>query len=163
MKIAITGHRPHRLGNDYELTSQLILNIKKEIIKIIDIYHTDKLISGVALGIDTLFALIAIEKEIPFIAAIPFEGQERKWPKSSQDKYNSIINHPLCDKHIVSEGGYAAWKMQKRNEWMVDNADLLICVWNGEAGGTSNCVKYAKSKNKEMIRINPRDYDAKSA
>jgi uncharacterized phage-like protein YoqJ len=159
MKIAITGHRPHKLGNDYDLTSPLINNIKLEIIHNLERYPLDSLtlISGMALGIDTLFALIAIELELNLIAAIPFKGQESKWPFGSRLKYNYILSYEKCEKIIVSGGGYHPSKMQKRNEWMVDNCDVLIAVWDGTAGGTANCVEYAKDK-KQIIRINPNNY-----
>ena len=48
--------------------------------------------------------------------------------------------------------------MQKRNEYMVDNCDLLIACWSGvKKGGTYNCVKYAIKNNKRIIVINPND------
>ncbi len=165
MKIAITGHRPHKLGNDYDLTSPLIKWIRKQITSIINSYnkgeftqtYTSNLtfITGMALGIDTLFAKIAIENNIPFIAAIPCVGQEYRWIKKSQDLYNEILSHPLCTKNLLRNSMYTNTCMQNRNIWMVDNCDLLIAVWDGTSGGTANCVKYAKSVNKEIIIINP--------
>ena len=164
MKIAITGHRPNKLGNDYDLTSKLVKAIQARIITelhdLADIYgfgdiRLFTLISGVALGIDTLFAKIAIEYNIPFIAAIPCYGQEARWIEKSRKQYNEIINHPLCTKYYVSDQEYNNHCMQDRNIWMVDNCNVLIAVWNGSSGGTANCVKYAQSVGKEIIRINP--------
>jgi len=155
MKIAVTGHRPHKLGNDYAGTSELIYNIKYEIEQIFDTYIPTHLITGMALGIDTVFALLAIQHEIPFTAAIPFIGQEKMWPAQSQENYRKIISHPLCEKVIISEGGYTAYKMQVRNEWMVNRCDILIAVWDGTEGGTANCVKYAMTRPCSIIRINP--------
>jgi len=169
MKIAITGHRPNKLGNDYDLTSPLMLKIKSRIHKVIDhhimnLLPSDEdvtLITGMALGIDTLFAKIAIESKLPFIAAIPCIGQEKMWPDKSKDVYRSILANPFCKRHLVSETGYDNSVMQKRNIWMVDNCDLLIAVWDGTSGGTANCVKYAESIGKEITRINPKS-DEKS-
>ena len=45
--------------------------------------------------------------------------------------------------------------MQRRNEYMVDKADTLIAVWNGTSGGTANCVKYAKKKGVDIVRLDP--------
>ena len=56
----------------------------------------------------------------------------------------------------MCDGGYAGYKLQKRNEWMVDHCDILIAVWDGTSGGTANCVNYAQSVNKEKIFIDPR-------
>ena len=52
-------------------------------------------------------------------------------------------------------GDYHPAKMDLRNRYMVDNSDLVIAVWNGTKGGTCNCVKYAKKKDKSIIFINP--------
>ena len=54
-------------------------------------------------------------------------------------------------------GGYAAWKMQKRNQFMVDHSNLLIAVWDGSSGGTSNCVAYAKKIGLQIVLFNPKD------
>lgn len=168
MKIAITGHRPAKLGNDYKLESLLVQEIKAKIIGIINnINETDNkvdlMISGMALGIDTLFAKIAIELNLPLLAAIPFKGQELNWPIHAQNLYHSILHtYSKCTTHIVSEGGYARFKMQKRNIWMVNELkpethDTLIAVWDGSEGGTKNCVEYAASKTVPILRINPLD------
>jgi len=47
--------------------------------------------------------------------------------------------------------------MNERNIWMVDNCDFLISVWDGTSGGTKNCVDYAISKKKDIIRIDPKN------
>lgn len=169
MKIAITGHRPHKLQNDYKLESLLVQDIKAKIIGIINnINETDNkvelVICGMALGIDTLFAKIAIELNLPLLAAIPFKGQELHWPVHSQNLYHAILStYSKCTTYIVSEGGYAGFKMQKRNIWMVDQlkpetSDMLISVWDGSEGGTKNCIEYAATKKwLPILRINPLD------
>lgn len=159
MKIAITGHRPNKLDNDYSLISPLTLSIAYQIQLIINKYKDQDLvlITGMALGIDTLFAQIAIENNIPFIAAIPCLNQDVMWRLEFRKQYHNIINHPLCTKVYVSNEKYTLDCMQNRNKWMVDNCDKLITVWNGSTGGTKNCVDYARKLSKaiEIIRINP--------
>ena len=86
---------------------------------------------------------------------IPFEGQEKAWPQSSQKIFNSLVAK-AAEKVIVSPGGYSAYKMQVRNEWMVNQCDTLIAVWDKSPGGTANCVAYAKNINKHIIYIDPR-------
>jgi len=157
MKIAITGHRPNKLGNDYDLTSDLVKKIKYEIQHIITQINQPgsnlELITGMALGIDTLFAQIAIENKIPFTAAIPCINQDKMWIQKYKDLYHSILKHRLCSIIYVSDKEYDLECMNKRNEWMVNNCDLLIAVWDGTSGGTANCVKYAKKKKKHIIQI----------
>lgn len=168
MKIAITGHRPNKLGNDYDGTSELIKSIKSEIC--IQMYkHTSRYpdmfiegITGMALGIDQLFADICIKANIPFIAAIPCIGQWSKWPQKSIKLYDEILANPLCTKYLVSDSVYFDGCMDKRNIWMVDQLtepeDRLIAVWDGSKGGTCNCHNYAKHAigQDKIIRINPK-------
>ena len=58
---------------------------------------------------------------------------------------------------IVAVNGdpYASWKIQKRNEWMVDNSDAVITVWNGSLGGTTNTVNYARNLGESILVIGP--------
>jgi uncharacterized phage-like protein YoqJ len=164
MKLAITGHRPNKLGGDYALISPLMDRIKLTLRGLVLHYGKDipdakysklTLITGMALGIDTLFAKLAIEMNIPFIAAVPCFNQQAIWPPKSQKIYEDIIMHELCTVVIVSPRVYDPSVMRIRNEWMVDNCDALIAVWDGSSGGTANCVKYAKHKNRHIDYIDP--------
>lgn len=153
MIVAFTGHRPNKLGG-YKLPNPTYLYVCQQIEKTLIELKPEKVISGMALGIDQWAANIAWKLKIPFIAAVPFEGQETAWPQASQKTFQSLIR--LANEVvIISPGKYEAVKMQVRNEWMVDHSDKLIAVWDGTSGGTGNCVNYAKSKNKEIIYINP--------
>jgi uncharacterized phage-like protein YoqJ len=154
MKIAATGHRPPKLNNEWDGDGPLSMELFKLFHQIFLERHCTQVISGMALGVDMLFAEVAIAMNIPVIAAIPFVGQETAWLPSSRERYHRILNHPLVTRHIVCEGGYAKWKMQVRNKWMVDNCDLLVAVFDGTAGGTKNCHDYAEGK-KEIIKIDP--------
>lgn len=41
----------------------------------------------------------------------------------------------------------------KRNEIMVDMADLVLAVWDGKSKGTERALKYAQKKNKQIIKL----------
>ena len=155
MIVAVTGHRPDKLGNEYNLKGPISKKIYEKLTQVVKQIKPTKMITGMALGVDMLFANVAIRQNIPFIAAIPCKNQEKRWPKESQDLYNLIINHPLCEKYYVTEREYTPKCMQLRNIWMVDRSDILIAVWNGTEGGTKNCVDYAIDRSKDIRRINP--------
>jgi uncharacterized phage-like protein YoqJ len=158
MIIAATGHRPNKLGNDYDMTGPISTYISSEIDKVLEEYEPERCIAGGALGVDTIFALCALYKGIPVTLAIPFKGQESAWPPKSQAIYHKILSHKLVTPYYVCDPGYAGWKMQKRNEWMADQCDLLLAVWDETAGGTANCVKYAINRKMDIIFINPNSY-----
>lgn len=161
MKIMGTGHRPSKLffklGDGYLENNPLRIAIRNEVRKIIDEVQPETIVSGAALGFDQDLARVAIEMDVPFIAAVPFFGQESKWPLSSQKRYHEIISKA---KEIVyvSDPGYAPWKMHKRNSWMLDavgDDGLVVACWNGTQGGTSSTVEEARRRKRLMRIINP--------
>lgn len=152
--IAFSGHRPDKLGG-YRLPNPTYIHICQEIEKTLTELRPYMVITGMALGVDQWAANVARKMKIPYIAAIPFEGQECKWPKRSQRTYRALRKLAMGET-IVCPGDYSAEKMQLRNQWMVDNADALIAIWDGSRGGTKNCIEYAKSQNKQIYYIDPR-------
>lgn len=70
-----------------------------------------------------------------------------------RDRYYEIVSR--CDKETLVQKNYTYDCMQKRNEYMIDNSDFVIAVWDGRPSGTGNTVRYAESKDKNIIRINP--------
>lgn len=161
MIVAFTGHRPNKLGG-YKTPNPMSDFISTKIRDTLKTLNPTKVISGMALGTDQWAATIAWLLGIPFVAAVPFEGQETAWPEESQ-KFYRRLRERASEVVIVSSGGYSAKAMQVRNEWMVDNCDILIAVWDGTKGGTYNCVKYAESKGKTIVRINPNELEKSKA
>lgn len=147
MIIAGTGHRPNKLGGYGQAATFRLYNTAVGVLE--DLQPT-KVISGMALGWDQALALAALNNEVPYIAAVPFMGQESVWPAQSQEQFRHLIKHAE-ELVVVCTGAYAGWKMQKRNQWMVDHCDKVIALWDGTAGGTANCVRYANTKGKEII------------
>ena len=153
MIFSVTGHRPDKLLNYGEKAERRLKEFAITVVKELTFRPTDKMITGMALGWDTAIAEACIELNIPFIAAVPFKGQEGKWPEQSQKKYRELLTKASEIKYVC-EDGYAAWKMHKRNSWMVDNSEAVIALWNGdETGGTANCVNYAREKGKEIYNF----------
>jgi uncharacterized phage-like protein YoqJ len=140
MIIAGTGHRPDKLGGyGWDIFMRLTVFAQHEL----DRLNPDSVISGMALGWDLALTHACVQRGIPFIAAVPFNGQAKRWNVDWVDHYLKLLDKAK-EVVVVSEGGYAPWKMHKRNEWMVDHCDKLLALWDGVAGGgTFNCVQYA--------------------
>jgi uncharacterized phage-like protein YoqJ len=150
MIIAGTGHRPNKLGGYSEKVDSRLVDLAESAITRL-FPNTKQIISGMALGWDLALAEAAINLEIPLIAAIPCPNQYKSWPQNSQDKYNRILNH--TSKVEMISKVYSVKAMQKRNEWMVDNCDTLLALWNGSNGGTANCINYANSVGRIWINL----------
>lgn len=157
MKIAVTGHRPDKLGKEYLLVGPHTDYIREKLLLALDPFmkYQPTLITGMALGVDQLFAKIAIANVLPFIAALPCRNQDKLWPNPSKRLYHELLSKATMIIY-VHDGEYTKSCMQERNEFMVDNCDLLIAVFDGSPGGTYNCVEYAVNNNTSILRIDPK-------
>jgi len=156
MILAGTGHRPNKLNNAYPETEEydkLICFAQSILSKL----KPAEVISGMALGWDMALADAAICLEIPFIAAVPFKGQESVWPEKTRILYRKLLSESK-EVYYVCGPGYDPWKMMKRNVWMVDElvgeGDTLLALWNGDiGGGTYNAVNYAVQKQVYVLNV----------
>lgn len=108
MIFSITGPRPHKIGG-YKIPNPIFNRVCKKIEEVFINERPEKIIVGMALGVDTWAAKIAIKLDIPFIAAVPFKDQEKMWPQKSQDEYRELLDK--AEKIVtVSSGSYSPKK-----------------------------------------------------
>lgn len=193
--IAITGHRPSKLGvsqddsrGGYDWHSpvrveirkrirtetQKLLNVQTQDTKIRNRFVNAKMwdvkwtandaswrdlpvlcVTGGALGVDQDAAGEWRRMGLPYLVAIPFQGQERPWPTEAQRIYNKMLDCAVGTV-VVSQPPTTVQEvvaaMHARNEWMATVSDHLISVWDGSNGGTANCTRTYGEK--FAIRIN---------
>jgi uncharacterized phage-like protein YoqJ len=141
--VAITGHRPERIP-DMDAMAEALRESFLEL-------EVTKVIQGMAAGIDLLAAKTAYNLHVPFVSARPWAGHYCR----KEDEYDYLRAIQKAEEVVIihdSEKYPGPWVYQKRNEWMVDRAELVIAVWDGEPkGGTYNCVKYAHDVKKLPI------------
>ena len=146
MQLAVTGHRLDKLGGYSPIVFDALVEFAGHMLKS---YKPTKVITGMALGWDQAVAKACCQLNVPYLAAVPFVGQDNKWPKAWRLIYLDLL-YRAKEQVIVCQGDYASWKMQRRNEWMVDNCDCLIALWDGTNSGTKNCVTYAQNREKKI-------------
>jgi uncharacterized phage-like protein YoqJ len=170
--VAFTGHRPTRLGGyGAGENSPIARNVRTTLDHVVDqiiAAHPEgaTFISGMAQGVDTWAAEIVIvqrglgAQNVRLLAAVPFAGQERVWPRTAQERYRAILaqadevvtlRHPAG---IPTSAQVTGW-LHARNRWMVDRADLLVAVFDGSPGGTAEAVRYARDLGVPTARIDP--------
>lgn len=147
--IAATGHRPEKLGGYSDEVFHRLTALSLDYIRRTS---PTMVISGMAQGWDLAWACGAIMQGTPVIAAVPFFSQPLKWPEPARERWRWVLQraHHVA---IVCDGEYAAWKMQRRNEWMVDRADRIAALWDGSSGGTANCVRSAQKAGKPLDNL----------
>ena len=141
-RCCFTGHRPEKLqAPDSVVVAALEKEIRQAIADGFSVF-----ISGMARGVDIWAAEIVLRlrdtgEAIRLICACPYQGFERGWKQSWQDRYNTILSAADLVRHICP--GYSQSCFQRRNEWMVDHSARVIAVWNGQPSGTKNTIDYA--------------------
>lgn len=163
MSVAVTGHRPDKLGWGYDFLAGKWVALKDEFKSLLVEGAYSDAYEGMALGVDIVFALAVLELKaegcgIKLHCAIPCKDHTAKWkglPKCVE-LYEDILSK-ADDYTIVTPSLYTPSCMQVRNEYMVDRVCTVIAVWDGSKGGTRNCVKYAQRLDRDIIYIDPKD------
>jgi hypothetical protein len=87
-----------------------------------------------AIGVDMYTAEIvpdlkATYPDITLECAFPCETQAVKWPKPLRDRYYNIA--AKCDKETRLQTHCTPDCMLKRNQYMVNQANIILAVWDG--------------------------------
>ena len=158
-RLAITGHRPQDFKAGYnmnhidydKLRAELTTTVKERLTQ----HETVVLISGLALGVDTLYGQVAESlkaeygSRVQFEAHVPMKSQSVRWRKENKAEYQELL--ALADKVVYYASEYSPQAMMIRNIGMISNCDELIACYSGkETGGTAQAIKYAQQKNKKI-------------
>ncbi|WP_040196353.1 SLOG family protein [Candidatus Soleaferrea massiliensis] len=113
-------------------------------------------IAGGALGFDTLCAITVLRlkgsfPKIKLLLALPCKNQAEKWNKADAEIYQNILNR--ADRIIYTSHDYSRGCMHRRNRYMADHSDYMICYLTQQTGGTKYTVDYAVSKGVNVINI----------
>ena len=174
--VCFTGHRPEKLGG-YDWNDKLNIKIRDNIKEVLEAllkhYPNEQFhfIFGGALGFDQFATQVVLElknkykdRKIALEIAVPFKNQPNKWFNKSDieryynqlkfaDKVTYVDRLPDYGVKGFKEDEYSVLKLNIRNNYMVDNSDIVIAYWDGSKSGTGNCVNYAEKKNKKIINI----------
>lgn len=138
-----TGHRPEKL---HVAESAVLKQLDAEITTALEDGYTT-FISGMAKGVDIWAAELVLERRrlspsINLICAVPYEGFGLYWKDGWTERYKRIVYKADAVEYICA--GFSRSAYQRRNEWMIDRASLLIAAYTGESGGTRNTIRYAE-------------------
>lgn len=146
--VACTGHRLKSLGGYDPAIFEKLVSLSIHCLKRLE---PKLVITGGALGWDQACASACGILRIPYDVYYPFEGYDARWPEKSRERARDI--HSLARVHrVVCADGYEEWKMEVRNEEMVDDAEIVLALYNGiPKGGTHNCVTYARRMGRQVL------------
>lgn len=184
--IAFTGHRPMDLCGSWDHDHPSRKKLRSVLNLLLRVERPRGVISGLAQGVDSDAVIACINLGIPYVGVAPCRGQESPWPKEAQRRYwhyaanaDGDLAHELYPRlmhdntcpglvYVHPDRYRGPWQLHNRNHAMVDQADILVAVWNGKrSGGTYQCLTYAMGQRRaegaklsRTIRIDPKTLDA---
>ncbi len=154
-----SGHRPEKLPWGANERDPRCVRLKEELdchLEGLYLAGVRHFICGMARGCDFYFAeaVLALRSryaDVTLEAALPCDTQAQSWRAEERRRYD----HLLAESDTVSfvAHRYSPGCMQRRNEYMVENAGVLLAVFNGTAGGTMNTILYARRKGLKLITV----------
>ena len=154
---AFTGHRPSKFPWRYDETDSRCVALKEEltgqISKLAEVGVTD-FFSGMAEGTDTYCAQIVLDLRRKNPALNLHCVLPDRWSDSARERYHMIVARADFVDYVSRK--YYDGCMLARNRRLVDQAGILLAVYNGERrGGTAATVRYAQKAGREIIMIDP--------
>jgi uncharacterized phage-like protein YoqJ len=159
---AFTGHKlqsfPFGSNEADPRCIKLKLCLCAQITKLIEEMGVTHFISGMGLGVDLFAAelVLCLKNAYPHISlecAIPFETKAVKWNESMRERYFDVAAH--CDKETLLQRQYTPDCIYKRNRYLVDQADIILAVWDGRPSGSGMTVRYARERQRLVWVIDP--------
>lgn len=159
--VAFSGHRTFKAAAGHDLFSSaepampLDRRLEGTLRALAAEGYTDFL-CGMAEGFDLLAArcVVRLRDKFPavrLIAAIPFPGQDDRFPPELRERYRRLLS--LCDCAVVLSPVYTPDCFHRRNDFLTDNASVLVCYYNGTKGGTAYTVKRALHNGLRIINL----------
>ena len=149
---AFTGHRFYNFSQQEVIRERLT----KAILEAYE-HGISNFISGFAIGIDLMAAQIvqSLKPSCPgmtLTAAIPFRGQADRFKPCDRMVYDGLM--ASADEVIILSEYYYIRCFLDRDEFMVENASLLIAFYDGrEKGGTYYTFKKANCLGIQVVNI----------
>lgn len=144
MKITFCGHR--EILGDENLSARMEQCLRIQL----SAGGTDFFFGGYgAFQVLAYHKVSVLQKQYPFVhtaLVLPYLTENRKCFGNCQSGYDEIIYPPL-------EAVPKRLAILKRDEWLVEQCDLIIAYVSHEWGGAARMLEYARRKKKHIISL----------
>jgi uncharacterized phage-like protein YoqJ len=99
-------------------------------------------------------AVLSVRSKDPAITlecAVPYKGHGKGRSARDKARYENILK--ASDKVTTLSEKYLPGCMQRRNRYLVKNSQLLIAVYGGVPGGTSDTIRLAKERGLAVVQL----------
>lgn len=157
--VSFTGYRPEKIKKSQPNNDQVFAEIQARLLSTIHKlaergYKT--FLSGMAEGFDHMAAsavLLARNSfpEIELICVVPFPEQAQRFEPFWKAEHARAVKE--AQRVITISEQYHSGVFYRRNDFLVDNASVLVCYYDGQPGGTHYTVQLAEKKQLEIINL----------
>jgi uncharacterized phage-like protein YoqJ len=149
--VMLTGHRSFAPADVRWLEHELYKTVRR----LKEFHGVEELISGMALGADTIWAEAAVALEVPLAAYIPFEVQPDRWPARNQQVWREL--RAKAAREVVVGPNFSIGLLHARNDAMIRDSDLCVAAFRTSEtkGGTYSAVQKLRKLQKPLIIIDP--------
>ncbi len=157
--LAVFGHRPPELGGYGENpTATAVQDRITEILAAKRQMHPDlHVLSGLALGAETLGAEAALDAGVPLVAVQPFPDPDAMWPRASRDHYARLLDRAahrlLLERAVPDSKMKVAGALARRDGWLTRQADEALVVWDGRDPALGKLVRNLEDRLGEDVWI----------
>jgi ribonuclease HI len=145
--LAVFGHRPLELGGYGDNpTAKAVQDRLTEILTAKRQFHPDlHVLSGLALGAETLGAAAALDAGVPLVVVQPFPDPDAVWPRASRDRYAHLLDRAahrlLLERAVPDSKMKVAGALARRDGWLTRQADEALVVWDGRDPALGKLVR----------------------
>lgn len=110
-----------------------------------------EIITGMARGWDLAVARACFDLRVPYIAALPFYGQEDYWSAEEQAEYRRLVKAAV---RITVAGRVKLNHFYiMRDRQIVDECDELWALDSGRPSGSHTTVLYAEQQERKVVPL----------
>jgi hypothetical protein len=173
LTVGVIGHRPNRLPSEARVrvaaqvneTFALIAKTARDARERHDEFFTEEppapaCISALAEGADRIAAISALENGYALNAILPFDSKEYALDfkqKSSKREYQMLLGRATTTLALPGARAYEPLAYNTAGLTIVDNADILLAVWDGAesagSGGTTELIERAARSGLPIIYL----------
>ena len=145
--VVVAGHRPPQLGGyGPNPVAERVRDKLGEILAAKRQLHPDLVVlTGLGLGADQLGAEAAADAGLPYVAVLPFPGQEAVWPEPARRRYGELLagaeGTVLIQATAPKSKQQAGAALARRDAWLARHADEAVVVWDQDDAGVGRLAR----------------------
>lgn len=166
MRVSFSGHRPDKIAGYNASPHSVEVAIRKalaeEVVRLCS-QGADTFLSGMAPGVDLWAAdevlRLRVEgrigRDVRLVLAVPYPNFERSFGVEWRPLYNEIMER--ADEVVYLSQGYYRGCYHRRNDYLAEQADVVVAYYEGSEGGTRYTLKRAEEWGRSVVNLHQRE------